>query len=70
MTRSRAEALEILGRLLAEYTEFQRRRPDLPQGDLSELSEYELDTLVTAFQLNRPADSAEAEKRPQRPLLH
>jgi hypothetical protein len=31
--------MELVGSLLAEYAEFQRRRPDLPQGDLRDLSE-------------------------------
>jgi hypothetical protein len=34
MVKSRAEMMELVGRLLAEYAEFQRGRPDLPQGDL------------------------------------
>jgi hypothetical protein len=39
MVKSRAEMMELVGRLLAEYAEFQRGRPDLPQGDLLDLSE-------------------------------
>jgi hypothetical protein len=34
MVKSRAEMIERVGRLLAEHAEFQRGRPDLPQGDL------------------------------------
>ena len=34
MAKSRAEMMELVAKLLAEYAEFQRRRPDLPQGDL------------------------------------
>ena len=41
--------MELVGKLLAEYAEFQRRRPDLPQGDLCDLSEKELEILVTDF---------------------
>jgi hypothetical protein len=32
---------ELLAKLLAKYAEFQRRRPNLPQGDLCDLSEQE-----------------------------
>jgi hypothetical protein len=39
MGKSRAEMMELLGKLLVEYAKFQRRRPDLPQGDLRDLSE-------------------------------
>jgi hypothetical protein len=35
--------MERAGRLFAEYAEFQRGRPDLPQGDPLELSEEELE---------------------------
>jgi len=35
------------------FAEFQRRRPDLPQGDLRDLSEKELEILVTEFQRDR-----------------
>src|SRR5262249_37641853 len=56
MAKSRAEMMELVGKLLAEYAEFQLRRPDLPQGDLRDLSEQELDFLVTEFH----SDAAEA----------
>src|SRR5262245_27533508 len=46
MAKSRAEMMELVGRLLAEYAEFQCLRPDLPQGDLADLSEEELESLV------------------------
>jgi hypothetical protein len=29
--------MKLLGKLLTEYAEFQRRRPYLPQGDLIDL---------------------------------
>jgi hypothetical protein len=53
MVKSRAEMMERVGRLLAEYAEFQRARPDLPQGDLLDLSEEELEILVAEFQRDR-----------------
>jgi hypothetical protein len=70
MAKSRKEMMELLANLLVEYAEFQRRRPDVPQGDLRELSEQELDLLVTAFQRDRAADTDEAESTPPRPVLH
>jgi hypothetical protein len=43
-----------LEKLIDEYLAFQRGRPDLPQGNLSALSDDELEQLVTAFScLNR-----------------
>jgi hypothetical protein len=39
LAKSRAEMMKLVGKLLAEYAEFQRRRPGLPQGDLRDLSE-------------------------------
>ena len=57
MAKSRAEMIELVGKLLAKYAEFQRRRPDLPQGDLRDLSEEELDVLVTEFQRDRAAEA-------------
>jgi hypothetical protein len=66
MVKSRAEMMERVGRLLAEYAEFQRARPDLPQGDLLDLSEEELDILVAEFQRDRATD----DPTPPRPLLH
>jgi hypothetical protein len=52
MAKSRAEMMEIMAKLLAEFDEFQHRRPDVPQGDLRALSEEELDILVTEFRRN------------------
>jgi hypothetical protein len=69
MAKSRAEMMDLVGKLLAEYAEFQQRRPDLPQGDLRDLSEEEL-LLVAAFQLDRASNADEADKTPPRPLLH
>jgi hypothetical protein len=39
MAKSRTEMMALVGTLLADYAEFQRLRPDLPQGDLRDLSE-------------------------------
>jgi len=65
MAKSRAEMMKHLGKLLAEYAEFQRRRPDLPQGNLCDLSEQELECLVTEFQRDRAAESDDTD--PTRP---
>jgi hypothetical protein len=59
-----------LGKLLAKYAEFQRRRPDLPQGDLRDLSEQEMDLLVTEFQRDRATEADDTDPTPPRPLLH
>ena len=58
----------LVGKLIAEYAEFQRRRPDLPQGDLHDLSEKELEVLIAEFQRDR--DTGAADPTPPRPLLH
>jgi hypothetical protein len=70
MAKSRKEKMQLLANLLVEYAEFQRRRPDLPQGDLRDLSEQELDLLVTEFQRDRAAEADDTDPTPQRPLLH
>lgn len=70
MAKSRAEMMELVGKLLAEYAEFQQRRPDLPQGDLRDLSEEELDILVTEFQRDRAAEGDDTDPTPPRPRLH
>jgi hypothetical protein len=70
MAKSRAEMMELVGRLLAEYAEFRHRRPDLPQGDLRDLSEEELDILVTEFQRDRATDGDDTDPTPPRPRLH
>jgi hypothetical protein len=70
MAKSRAEMMKLLANLLSEYAEFQRRRPDLPQGDLCDLSEQELDLLVTEFQRDRAVEAEDTDPTPLRPLLH
>jgi hypothetical protein len=70
MVKSRAEMLEPAGWLLAEYAAFQRGRPDLPQGDLMDLSEEELEILVAEFQRDRATEADETGPTPPRPLLH
>ena len=70
MVKSRAEMMERVGRLLAEYAEFQRGRPDLPQGDLLDLSEEELEILVAEFQRDRATEADDTDPTPPRPLLH
>jgi hypothetical protein len=70
MAKSRAEMMELVAKLLAEYTEFQRRRPDLPQGDLIDLSEEELEILVAEFQRDRATQADETDPSPPRRLLH
>jgi hypothetical protein len=57
MRKTRAEMLESVRKLVAEYSEFQRRRPDLPQGNLWGLSEDELEKVVAAFQLEMHSDA-------------
>ncbi len=53
MRKTQAEMLESVRKLITEYSEFQRRRPDLPQGHLWGLSQDELEKIVAAFQLER-----------------
>jgi hypothetical protein len=62
--------MAVVGRLLAEYAEFQRARPDLPQGDLLDLSEEELEILVAEFQRDRGTEADDTDPAPPRPLLH
>ena len=57
MPKTRAERLELVRKLVAEYSEFQRRRPDLPQGNLWGLSQDELEKIVAAFQLERHSEA-------------
>jgi geranylgeranyl pyrophosphate synthase len=52
MPKSR-EMLEMLEKLIDDYLDFQKSRPDLPQGSFSDLSEDELELLVAAFQLHK-----------------
>jgi hypothetical protein len=70
MAKSRAALRELVGKLLAEYAEFQRRRPDLPQGDLVDLSEEELEVLVAEFQRDLATEASDIDPTPPRPLLH
>jgi hypothetical protein len=53
MPKTREEMWQTVCRLVAEYSAFQRSRPDLPQGDLRGLSQDELERLVEAFQHER-----------------
>jgi hypothetical protein len=70
MAKSRKEMMQLLAKLLVEYAEFQSRRPDLPQGDLCDLSEQELERLVIEFQRDRAAEADDTDPTPPRPLLH
>ncbi len=70
MAKSGAEMMKLLANLLVEYAAFQARRPDLPQGDLRDLSEQELDLLVTEFQRDGAAEADEPKPTPPRHLLH
>ena len=67
MRKTQSEMLESVRKLFAEYTEFQRRRPDLPQGNLWGLSQDELEKIVAAFQLERQADADIDVSDPVRP---
>ena len=69
MAKSRAERMELVAKLLVEYSEFQRRRPDLPQGDLVDLSEEELEILVAEFQRDRATEADETDPTPPKRLL-
>ena len=70
MAKSRAEMMALVARLFAEYAEFQRRRPDLPQDDLVDLSEEELEILVAEFQRDRATQAGETAPTPPKRLLH
>jgi hypothetical protein len=61
MAKSRAEMLALVGKLLADYAEFQRRRLDLPQGDLGDLSE---EAPWSQERMNRWCSPSEAPHRP------
>ena len=54
----------LVGKLIAEYAEFQRRRPHLPQGDLRDRSEKELEILVTEFQRDRATEGDDSDPTP------
>ena len=62
--------MEVVARLLAEYAEFRRGRPDLPQGDLLDLSEEELEILVAEFQRYRATEADDTDPTLPRPLFH
>jgi len=63
-----SEMLETLEELIAEYSAFQRSRPDLPQGSVPDLSQDELELLVAAFQLHKAEQEvAEQTERSMRP---
>ena len=68
MPKSR-EMLEMLEKLIDEYLDFQKSRPDLPQGSFSDLSEDELKLLVAAFQLHK-LEKEMAEQTERSPPLH
>jgi hypothetical protein len=74
MRKTQAEMLESVRNLIDEYSAFQRRRPDLPQGNLWGLSQDELEKVVAAFQLERPADAdidmSDPESPARKPRVH
>jgi hypothetical protein len=54
MSKSQMETLrEIVNKIVEECCDFQRRHPDVPQGDLFDLSEDELEELFLALQLHK-----------------
>ena len=53
MPKSTEEMLQTLEELIDEYSAFQRGRPDLPQGNLVDLSQDELEQIVDAFQQHK-----------------
>ncbi len=62
--------MKLLGKLLTEYVEFQRRRPDVPQGELRDLTEKELEILITEFQHDWATKRDDTDPTPPKPLLH
>ena len=66
MTKCQTEMLEMLAQLIDEYSDFQRSRPDLPQGNLCDLSQDELELLVAAFQLHKSEQDEGQAARPWR----
>jgi hypothetical protein len=68
MPKTREEMLQTVRKLVAEYSEFQRTRPDLPQGNLWALSQDDPEKLVTAYQQERGKDQPSS--TPPRPKLH
>jgi hypothetical protein len=69
MAKTRAEMMELVAKLFAEYAEFQRPTV-LPQGDLVDLSEEELEILVAEFQRDLATEADDIDPTPPRPLLH
>jgi hypothetical protein len=63
------EMFEILKKLIDEYLNFQRSRPDLPQGSISDLSEDELELLVASFHLHKLEQEVAGQKE-RRMSLH
>jgi hypothetical protein len=67
MSESPPEMLRALGELIDEYLAFQRSRPDLPQGSLRDLSEDQMEEVVTAFLLHKSEqDKLGRAQRPSR----
>jgi hypothetical protein len=64
-----SEMLKTLEELIAEYSAFQRSRRDLPQGNVCDLSQDELELLVAAFQLHK-AEQELAEQTERSTRLH
>ena len=64
-----SEMLETLEELIAEYSAFQRSRPDLPQGSFRDLSQDELELLVASFQLHK-AEQEVAEQTERSTRFH
>ena len=69
MPKWAADALKVLEKLIDEYSTFQRRRPDVPQGSLPELSEEELEQVVSASQLYKSREE-ELRRMERSPRLH
>jgi hypothetical protein len=63
------EMLGMLEKLIDEYLDFQRSRPDLPQGSFSDLSADELELLVAAFHLHK-LEQEVAGQTERSPSLH
>jgi hypothetical protein len=67
MPKSTEEMLQTLEELIDEYSAFQRGRPDLPQGNLVDLSQDELEQIVDAFQQHKSQlDEQAGRSGPQR----
>jgi hypothetical protein len=53
MPKSEAEVMESVRKLFASYSAFQRTRPDLPQGEIVNLSKRDLKKVVDAYRLEK-----------------